>query len=725
MTKVVEEVAASLVREYLSRKGLKRTLTCMDEEFPRTDSSINNRADLRHTLHLEALYKKNKLQEFPLKSMLEIIVKECIRNSGDNSAVNCCSDEQIFLKKSNPTLMLHSKVKDASDNEQNKQRTGDNLNFPQHKGLLSQTSETYHTKQQNPSLDSSFMSESDQICHPVPFSQENCNVSCKTAPSKNDITDVRKGRTSRIMRGMMSGPTASYAQECHKKRETRKFCGSSVPGAKDEGSRFDIMTLSAQSNRTERRESPGQLALGAECQKQECVQENVKPSILLGDHMDIRGSFERLDSSERLKMDDKNGDRSDRPEVNRRQDKKKKSATNSKGPSLHLQADMTLDDFNYEDDLHNLSTGPVASSGLCTKADLHPIDQKMAIALKELLFGSKMSCFNEEWKAQSFIFSDLPDLRYGIVQKKGGPCGVLASVQACVLQKLLFEDTKDDLGYQRLHPSNATRSRNLLLAIADILWRAGKGRRATVAVSSGRNQFIPTGKYKSEGVLEMITFINVNSFEDLKLFLDQHIQQFESGPYGCVLLTVSAILSRSVEIVRADFDMLTNTLIGAHGYCTQELVNLLLCGEAVSNVFDDNFELDSGNGNTTILKGIKEPCDIGFLSLFEHYNICKVGTYLKTPRFPIWVVCSESHFSVLFCTRKELITDSTMERKFDLYYYDGLANQQEEIRLTIFTGSPRSGSEDADVDLMPPLEHCIRTKWKDAVVDWNETEPIL
>ncbi len=28
-------------------------------------------------------------------------------------------------------------------------------------------------------------------------------------------------------------------------------------------------------------------------------------------------------------------------------------------------------------------------------------------------------------------------------------------------------------------------------------------------------------------------------------------------------------------------------------------------------------------------------------------------------------------------------------------------------------------------DLIPPLEHCIRTKWKNASVDWNHTEPIL
>lgn len=61
----------------------------------------------------------------------------------------------------------------------------------------------------------------------------------------------------------------------------------------------------------------------------------------------------------------------------------------------------------------------------------------------------------------------------------------------------------------------------------------------------------------------------------------------------------------------------------------------------------------------------------------------QVGCFLKTPRFPIWVVCSESHFSVLFSLQPELLRDWRTERLFDLYYYDGLANQQEQIRLTV------------------------------------------
>lgn len=61
----------------------------------------------------------------------------------------------------------------------------------------------------------------------------------------------------------------------------------------------------------------------------------------------------------------------------------------------------------------------------------------------------------------------------------------------------------------------------------------------------------------------------------------------------------------------------------------------------------------------------------------------KVGVHLKTPRFPIWVVCSESHFSVLFGLQRELLTNRGLSMEFELYYYDGLANQQEEIRLTV------------------------------------------
>ncbi|KAJ3599332.1 hypothetical protein NHX12_033295 [Muraenolepis orangiensis] len=462
----VEEVSSSLVREFLSRKGLKRTIACMDEEYPRTDGSINNRSDLRQVLQIEGLYRKNKSLNPPLKTLLEIIVQSHVEGHGDDDP--------------------------------------------------------------------------------------------------------------------------------------------------------------------------------------------------------LRASANDFDSN----------DYEDMPELS--------------NVSLHSSRDV-LQHRSYRS---------------------WPMDVHTAIEIKAVILGTCSLCFSPEWINQSFSFSDTHDLRYGIVQKKGGPCGVLASVQACVLQKLLFDvPNPGSVDLSLLRPSNAARRRCLVLAAAEVLWRAGGRKTATLVITSGRSHFV--------------TCFTADNLNDLQWLLEQHVQQFESGSFGCLLLSISAILSRSIAKVREDMDVSTNTLIGAHGYCTQELVNLLLCGQAVSNVFDDKVELDSGNGSSTLLKGIQHRCDIGLLSLFEHYNIFKVGSHLKTPLFPIWVVCSESHFSTLFGLQRELVTNQHSSQEFDLYYYDGLANQQEEIRLSVSVGLAAAFHGDNDSDLTPPLEHCIRTKWKDAIVNWNDTEPIL
>lgn len=39
---------------------------------------------------------------------------------------------------------------------------------------------------------------------------------------------------------------------------------------------------------------------------------------------------------------------------------------------------------------------------------------------------------------------------------------------------------------------------------------------------------------------------------------------------------------------------------------------------------------------------------MGLLTLFEWYKYVEVGDALKSPQLAVWVVCSESHFSVLF-----------------------------------------------------------------------------
>lgn len=56
-------------------------------------------------------------------------------------------------------------------------------------------------------------------------------------------------------------------------------------------------------------------------------------------------------------------------------------------------------------------------------------------------------------------------------------------------------------------------------------------------------------------------------------------------------------------------------LTGEHGYCSQELVNLLLTGKATTNVFDG--EQDCGG---KVLKGVMSMPPIGLLTLLEWYR---------------------------------------------------------------------------------------------------------
>ena len=120
-------------------------------------------------------------------------------------------------------------------------------------------------------------------------------------------------------------------------------------------------------------------------------------------------------------------------------------------------------------------------------------------------------------------------------------------------------------------------------------------------------------------------------------------------------------------------------MIAAHGYCSQEVVTLLLTGKAHSNVFDGTLE---GVMDTPMM-GIVDRCAVGYLTLVEALNegYITVGDNYKRPRWPVYVICSESHYSVLFGLETALTVSDATE-PFDLYYFDELARQDERIRYT-------------------------------------------
>ena len=284
-----------------------------------------------------------------------------------------------------------------------------------------------------------------------------------------------------------------------------------------------------------------------------------------------------------------------------------------------------------------------------------------AADIRKLLFGDRtVNCFNKAWTEQGFYFNDFDNLRCGLVQNQGGPCGVIAAVQAHVLKLLLFGDSFSSSSSSSDDFKNPTRERRenaLLNALAEILWRIAEitslssGRRPTVTIAlvprrSSGGRLGRTPGYKPDGLTETLLLYTFTSYSSSRDFLDAHLKTFmEPNGKGTALYTYSLILTRGIEHVRADMDTMADvpSLIGRHDYAAQELVNLMLCGRAHSNVFNGKKDLGG-----MVLRGIPERSDIGMLTLFEHYGHVRVGSNLKLPQTPVWVLCSESHYSVLF-----------------------------------------------------------------------------
>jgi hypothetical protein len=90
---------------------------------------------------------------------------------------------------------------------------------------------------------------------------------------------------------------------------------------------------------------------------------------------------------------------------------------------------------------------------------------------------------------------------------------------------------------------------------------------------------------------------------------------------GVLLFLLSVVLTRGVATVQSDMDDATQPLIGAFGHCSQELLNLLLSGGATSNVFDGSVPM--GDSGLT-LRGIPRRSAVGYLTHLEALRYCQV-----------------------------------------------------------------------------------------------------
>ncbi|XP_029130057.1 ubiquitin carboxyl-terminal hydrolase MINDY-3 isoform X1 [Cajanus cajan] len=319
----------------------------------------------------------------------------------------------------------------------------------------------------------------------------------------------------------------------------------------------------------------------------------------------------------------------------------------------------------------------------------------VANQLFTMVFGNEVSKgILAQWSNQGIRYSSDPVTSMGLVQHEGGPCGVLAAIQAFVLKYIIFfsDELKDALymphkGLGASFKSQSVPSYNfssltegvkvsraLVRSMGEILFSCGSNRRAVIATLSIPENDIQhfEGTSEDEVIAKSLKGLSIESALDLQKVLrvetctsqttalqrlEANLSLFQSR-MGALLFLISALLSRGLDLVQSDRDDPSLPLVTApFGHASQEIVNLLLCGEAVPNVFDGRMDLGGG----MFLKGISRDVEVGFLTLLESLNFCKVGQFLKSPKWPIWVVGSESHYTVLFALDPSVQNENELE----------------------------------------------------------------
>ncbi|KAL3163259.1 hypothetical protein ABBQ32_009658 [Trebouxia sp. C0010 RCD-2024] len=410
---------------------------------------------------------------------------------------------------------------------------------------------------------------------------------------------------------------------------------------------------------------------------------------------------------------------------------------------LQQQGDLTLQDVEDDVDHHgpmqaSSTQEPQAHSSTASQPQvclphhsLRTVKHSEMNDMRQLLFGEAGRASQLPWLAwkQGFYFSSRPGLSFGLVQQQGGPCGLLAAVQAHVMAAIMNQELIGSLDITAEQQASV-----LVTALASAVWQVSDGHAAQLVCCSQPS----TAALSFDQLCNSATQLSCTSRLALEAASRQQLRQFqEPSGYGLILLLFSLLLTHGVRQTRQDMDEPQTCLIAQHGYCSQDLVNLVLTGHATTNCF--NGEQDVAGQQC---RGVAQPAQLGFLSLFEWYGYMQVGSHLKDPAVHVWVVCSESHFSVLYALDEQQSQRAGKSCRGlpRLMYYDPLANQEQPIILSLSSNDLPEAPwllqdvidhdsvrllQQGNTTLVSPLEHVIHTKWPKVSVHWTGSDPIL
>ncbi|KAL8165127.1 UNVERIFIED_CONTAM: hypothetical protein K2H54_030176 [Gekko kuhli] len=209
--------------------------------------------------------------------------------------------------------------------------------------------------------------------------------------------------------------------------------------------------------------------------------------------------------------------------------------------------------------------------------------------------------------AQGFVFSESEPT--ALEQFEGGPCAVIAPVQAYLLTKLFTCEKSTWRQCQEEEQKNLlchTLCDILELACSDhsesyclATWQRGKMAEETASISESPAETSRQEEQPSALAVEELGFerfhalIHKQSFSSFPDFKDAVWNHYSvwTNKFGVLLFLYSVILAKGIENIKNEIEDSTEPLIDpVYGHGSQSLINLLLTGHAVSNVWDGDRE---------------------------------------------------------------------------------------------------------------------------------------
>lgn len=295
------------------------------------------------------------------------------------------------------------------------------------------------------------------------------------------------------------------------------------------------------------------------------------------------------------------------------------------------------------------------------------VDAAILSDVKDLLWGNDLKDEVFLRWMQGFEFSK--DETTALIQYEGGPCAVIAPVQGFIIKNALYSESPiEDLSQVTVEESTEL----LLEALCDIFIHVSSGvytilsleqesaNSSSQSENTIQNEAGESSCKKSRLDQEMFhSKLRCTKCSDeamMRRNVRTNMSEF-MGPSGVLLYLYSVIITKGIEQIKNEVEDPGEPLIdGIHGHGSQSLVNLLITSKAVSHVWDNDKDISGLK-----LQGVTKRACIGFLSFMEHLRYCEVGWNLKNPEYPVWLIGSETHLTVLFSKNKNLVITETLE----------------------------------------------------------------